>query len=132
MIADIFTQMGHLDVCVRLGRLRYDRLHGRSEFDHWTPSFDPPSHTSQVANAGIAAVKELRHQTGSDLKRMMDVNVSAWRASLYCAFCLPQMLTLLPLQVHGVMNCYIHSANAMIKAGIKGRIIGAASIVAFK
>lgn len=61
-----------------------------------------------VANAGIAAVKELRKQTGEDLKRMMDVNV------------------------HGVMNTYIHSANAMIEAGTEGRIIGAASIVAYK
>lgn len=30
-----------------------------------------------VANAGIAAVKELRYQTGEDLKRMIDVNVSS-------------------------------------------------------
>lgn len=36
------------------------------------------------------------------------------------------------LQLHGVMNCYIHSANAMMKAETKGRIIGAASIVAYK
>jgi len=76
MIADIFSQMGRLDV--------------------------------SVANAGIAHVKELRKQEAADLKRMMDVNV------------------------HGVMNTYIHTANAMIEAGIKGRIIGAASIVAYK
>jgi len=31
-----------------------------------------------VANAGIAAVKELRHQTGEDLKRMIDVNVGTF------------------------------------------------------
>lgn len=37
-----------------------------------------------------------------------------------------------PQKLHGVMNCYIHSANAMMKANIKGRIIGAASIVAYK
>ena len=29
-----------------------------------------------VANAGIAHVKELRLQTGEELKRMIDVNVS--------------------------------------------------------
>ena len=61
-----------------------------------------------VANAGIAHVKELRHQTGEELHRMTDVNI------------------------HGVLNCYIHAANAMIEAGTKGRIIGAASIVAYK
>ncbi|KAK9896972.1 NAD(P)-binding protein [Cystobasidium minutum MCA 4210] len=61
-----------------------------------------------VANAGIAAVKAVHECTGEDLKRMMDVNL------------------------HGVMNCYIHSANAMMKAETKGRIIGAASIVAYK
>lgn len=36
------------------------------------------------------------------------------------------------LQLHGVFNCLIHTANAMIEAGIKGRIIAAASIVAYK
>lgn len=30
------------------------------------------------------------------------------------------------------MNCYIHSANAMMAAKTQGRIIGAASIVAYK
>jgi meso-butanediol dehydrogenase/(S,S)-butanediol dehydrogenase/diacetyl reductase len=61
-----------------------------------------------VANAGIAAVKELRSQTEADLKRMFGVNIN------------------------GVANVYIHAANAMIEAGTKGRIIGAASIVAYK
>jgi len=61
-----------------------------------------------VANAGIAAVKALKDQDGADLKRMFDVNI------------------------HGVANCYINAANAMIESGTKGRIIGAASIVAYK
>lgn len=36
------------------------------------------------------------------------------------------------VQLHGVMNCYIHSANAMMAAKTQGRIIGACSIVGYK
>jgi hypothetical protein len=45
---------------------------------------------------------------------------------------LTRLATLYMLQIHGVANCYIHAANAMIESGTKGRIIGAASVVAYK
>ena len=91
-----------------------------------------------IANAGIAQVKALKDQTAEDLKRMFDVNVSPTFAMAssnqpyaaereligLAAPCLPQ--------IHGVANCYINAANAMIESGTKGRIIGAASVVAYK
>jgi len=61
-----------------------------------------------IANAGIAQVKSLLDLTEDDVKRMFDINV------------------------FGVFNCYSAAAKQMIKQGGGGKIIGAASIVAFK
>lgn len=62
-----------------------------------------------VANAGIAQVKPLLDLTEEDFERMFAVNV------------------------FGVQNCYAEAAKQMIAQGTKGgKIIGAASIVAFK
>ncbi|RYO69438.1 hypothetical protein AA0113_g4090 [Alternaria arborescens] len=61
-----------------------------------------------VANAGIAQVKALLDLTEQDLKRMFEVNV------------------------YGVYNCYATAAKQMIEQGSGGKILGAASIVAFK
>lgn len=63
---------------------------------------------TMVANAGIAQVKALLDLTEQDLRRMFEVNV------------------------FGVYNCYTAAARQMIKQGGGGRLIGAASIVAFK
>ncbi|KAF2723333.1 NAD(P)-binding protein [Polychaeton citri CBS 116435] len=66
-----------------------------------------------IANAGIAQVKPLLDLTDEDFDRMFRVNV------------------------YGVHNCYAEAAKQMIKQGNctrddPGKIIGAASIVAFK
>lgn len=61
-----------------------------------------------IANAGIAQVKALLDLTEDDLRRMFEVNV------------------------YGVFNCYSAAAKQMIKQGTGGKIVGAASIVAFK
>jgi len=61
-----------------------------------------------VANAGIAQVKALIDCQPADLARISDVNYT------------------------GVANCYIAAAKQMIKQGKEGRIIGAASIVAYR
>ncbi|KAF2109946.1 acetoin dehydrogenase-like protein [Lophiotrema nucula] len=63
---------------------------------------------TMVANAGIAQVKALLDLTEQDLKRMFEVNV------------------------FGVFNCYSTAAKQMIKQGSGGKLLGAASIVAFK
>ncbi|KAF2194249.1 acetoin dehydrogenase-like protein [Zopfia rhizophila CBS 207.26] len=63
---------------------------------------------TMVANAGIAQVKPLLDLTEHDLRRMFEVNV------------------------YGVYNCYSTAAKQMIKQGNGGKILGAASIVAFK
>ncbi|KAF2732765.1 acetoin dehydrogenase-like protein [Polyplosphaeria fusca] len=63
---------------------------------------------TMVANAGIAQVKALLDLTEQDLKRMFEVNV------------------------YGVFNCYSSAAKQMIKQGNGGKLLGAASIVAFK
>lgn len=63
---------------------------------------------TMIANAGIAQVKALLDLTEQDLKRMFEVNV------------------------FGVYNCYSTAAKQMIKQGSGGKILGAASIVAFK
>ncbi|KAH9870903.1 hypothetical protein J1614_006475 [Plenodomus biglobosus] len=64
--------------------------------------------STMVANAGIAQVKALLDLTEQDLKRMFEVNV------------------------FGVYNCYSTAAKQMISQGTGGKILGAASIVAFK
>jgi len=61
-----------------------------------------------IANAGIAQVKALLDLSEDDVRRMFEVNV------------------------FGVFNCYSAAAKQMIKQGGGGKIIGAASIVAFK
>ncbi|ETS87301.1 hypothetical protein PFICI_01129 [Pestalotiopsis fici W106-1] len=71
-----------------------------------------PLHT-MIANAGIAQVKALLDLTEEDFERMFAVNV------------------------FGVQNCYAEAAKQMIRQGNctpeqPGKIIGAASIVAFK
>ncbi|ORY18597.1 acetoin dehydrogenase-like protein [Clohesyomyces aquaticus] len=63
---------------------------------------------AMIANAGIAQVKGLLDLTEQDLRRMFEVNV------------------------YGVYNCYSTAAKQMIKQGGGGKILGAASIVAFK
>lgn len=61
-----------------------------------------------VANAGIAQVETLLNYTSEDFQRMLDVNVT------------------------GVFNSYRSAANQFIRQGSGGKIIGAASIVAFR
>jgi len=61
-----------------------------------------------IANAGIAQVKSLLSLSEDEVRRMFEVNV------------------------FGVFNCYSAAAKQMIKQGGGGKIIGAASIVAFK
>ncbi|EUC41299.1 hypothetical protein COCMIDRAFT_106549 [Bipolaris oryzae ATCC 44560] len=63
---------------------------------------------TMVANAGIAQVKGLLDLTEQDFKRMFEVNV------------------------YGVYNCYSTAAKQMISQGTGGKILGAASIVAFR
>lgn len=63
---------------------------------------------TMVANAGIAQVKGLLDLTEQDFRRMFEVNV------------------------FGVNNCYASAARQMISQGSGGKILGAASIVAFK
>ncbi|KAF2450264.1 acetoin dehydrogenase-like protein [Karstenula rhodostoma CBS 690.94] len=63
---------------------------------------------TMVANAGISQVKALLDLTEQDLKRMFEINV------------------------FGVFNCYTAAAKQMIKQGSGGKLLGAASIVAFK
>jgi len=61
-----------------------------------------------IANAGIAQVKALLDLSEDDVRRMFEVNV------------------------FGVFNCYSAAAKQMIKQGGGGKLIGCASIVAFK
>jgi NAD(P)-dependent dehydrogenase (short-subunit alcohol dehydrogenase family) len=61
-----------------------------------------------VANAGIAQMKPVLEMTDEDIRVIFDVNVI------------------------GVFNCYSAAAKQMIKQGSGGKIIGAASIAAFK
>ncbi|TKA67585.1 hypothetical protein B0A49_07214 [Cryomyces minteri] len=63
---------------------------------------------TMVANAGIAQVKALLDLTQQDLRKMFEVNV------------------------YGVFNCYSAAAKQMIEQKTPGKIVGAASIVAFK
>ncbi|EKG14124.1 Short-chain dehydrogenase/reductase SDR [Macrophomina phaseolina MS6] len=63
---------------------------------------------TMVANAGIAQVKPLLELTDDDFRRMFEVNV------------------------HGVFYSYTEAAKQMIKQGSGGKLIGCASIVAFK
>ena len=64
--------------------------------------------STMVANAGIVQVKAALEATEEDLRRMFEVNV------------------------FGIHNCYASAATQMIKQGGGGKIIGAASVVAFK
>lgn len=63
---------------------------------------------TMIANAGIAQVKALLDLTEEDLRRMFEVNV------------------------FGVYNCYVSAARQMISQKTPGKLIGCASIVAFK
>ncbi|KAK7708380.1 hypothetical protein SLS57_008961 [Botryosphaeria dothidea] len=63
---------------------------------------------TMVANAGIAQVKPLLKLTDDDFRRMFEVNVN------------------------GVFYSYIEAAKQMIEQGGGGKLIGCASIVAFK
>ncbi|KIW08873.1 uncharacterized protein PV09_00797 [Verruconis gallopava] len=63
---------------------------------------------TMVANAGIAQVKALLDLNEKDLRRMFEVNV------------------------FGVYNCYVSAARQMIAQKTPGKLIGCASIVAFK
>jgi NAD(P)-dependent dehydrogenase (short-subunit alcohol dehydrogenase family) len=79
---------------------------------------------TMVANAGIAQVKALLDLSEQDLKRMFEVNGSS---SVY--HCLHSSNE---SAVYGVFNCYTAAANQMISQGTGGKLLGAASIVAFK
>lgn len=61
-----------------------------------------------VANAGIAQVKPLLEVTEEDWDRMLAINT------------------------RGIFNCYQAAAKQYIKQGTPGKIIGGASIVAFR
>jgi meso-butanediol dehydrogenase/(S,S)-butanediol dehydrogenase/diacetyl reductase len=61
-----------------------------------------------VANAGIAQVQELIDYDAEDFQKILDVNIT------------------------GVFNSYRQAARQMIAQGHGGKIIGAASIVAFR
>ncbi|KAK0513584.1 hypothetical protein JMJ35_003948 [Cladonia borealis] len=61
-----------------------------------------------VANAGIAQVKPVLELTEHDVEHMFQVNL------------------------FGVFNCYQVAAKQMIKQGTKGKLIGAASVVAYR
>lgn len=61
-----------------------------------------------VANAGIAQVQELLDYDGEDFQKILDVNIT------------------------GVFNSYRQAAKQMVAQGHGGKIIGAASIVAFR
>jgi meso-butanediol dehydrogenase/(S,S)-butanediol dehydrogenase/diacetyl reductase len=61
-----------------------------------------------VANAGIAQVKELLDYDAEDFQKILDVNIK------------------------GVFNSYRQAAKQMVAQGHGGKIIGAASIVAFR
>ncbi|PZC94496.1 FabG, Dehydrogenase (short-chain alcohol dehydrogenase), partial [Pyrenophora tritici-repentis] len=63
---------------------------------------------TMVANAGIAQVKPLLDVTEEDLKRMFEINL------------------------YGVYHCYTTAAKQMISQGTGGKLIGAASVAAFK
>lgn len=63
---------------------------------------------TMVANAGIAQVKALLDLSEEDMRRMFEVNV------------------------FGVFNSYTAAARQMIEQGHGGKLIGCASIVAFK
>lgn len=63
---------------------------------------------TMIANAGIAQVKALLDLEVEDMRRMFDVNF------------------------FGVFNCYTAGARQMIKQGHGGKLLAAASIVAFK
>jgi len=64
--------------------------------------------TVMIANAGIAHGKPILEMTEQDIRGIFDVNVI------------------------GVFNCYSAAAKQMIKQGSGGKIIGAASIAAFR
>jgi acetoin reductase-like protein len=64
--------------------------------------------TVMIANAGIAKAKPVLEMTDQDIRGIFDVNVI------------------------GVFNCYSAAAKQMIKQGSGGKIIGAASIAAYK
>jgi NAD(P)-dependent dehydrogenase (short-subunit alcohol dehydrogenase family) len=79
---------------------------------------------TMVANAGIAQVKALLDLTEQDLRRMFEVNGNY---SEHCCIQLSDNST-----VYGVFNCYSAAAKQMVSQGSGGKLLGAASIVAFK
>jgi NAD(P)-dependent dehydrogenase (short-subunit alcohol dehydrogenase family) len=80
---------------------------------------------TMIANAGIAQVKALLDLTEQDLKRMFDVNGK-------CFLSLDIVFNYWSRSVFGVYNCYTTAAKQMISQGSGGKILWAASIVAFK
>lgn len=79
---------------------------------------------TMIANAGIAQVKPLLDLTEHDFKHMFDVNGKL--------SCILRKVLYLTITVNGVFNCYSNAARQMISQGTGGKLIGAASIVAFK
>jgi len=63
---------------------------------------------TMVANAGISQVKSVLEMTEEDVRHMFEINV------------------------YGLFNCYSVAAKQMIKQGNGGKILGCASIVAFR
>jgi NAD(P)-dependent dehydrogenase (short-subunit alcohol dehydrogenase family) len=83
---------------------------------------------TMVANAGIAQVKALLDLTEQDLKRIFEVNGTP----NYNLRKLRDEVIALTELVFGVYNCYTTAARQFIKQETGGKILGAASIVAFK
>jgi NAD(P)-dependent dehydrogenase (short-subunit alcohol dehydrogenase family) len=86
---------------------------------------------TMVANAGIAQVKALLDLTEEDLRRMFEVNGTildshSWQDKTWGGNILTR------LTVYGVYNCYSTAARQLISQNTPGKLIGAASIVAFK
>lgn len=80
---------------------------------------------TMVANAGIAQVKAVLDVTEEDLKRMFEIN----RWSPY--FTVLEQTTDYRV-VYGVYHCYATAAKQMISQGTGGKLVGAASVAAFK
>ncbi|KAH8885381.1 NAD(P)-binding protein [Thozetella sp. PMI_491] len=116
-VNDISSAQKHMDETVSeihsLGRKAYGHVADVSQEEEVKGLVEAsvanlgPLHT-MIANAGIAQVKPLIDLSTADFERMLRVNVL------------------------GVQFCYQTAARQMIEQGTPGKLIGAASIVAFK
>ncbi|CAA9960432.1 acetoin dehydrogenase [Pyrenophora teres f. maculata] len=80
---------------------------------------------TMVANAGIAQVKALLDVTEEDLKRMFEINRTLPYSTIQGEDTEYHV-------VYGVYHCYATAAKQMIAQGNGGKLIGAASVAAFK